>query len=62
MDGTGVCNRHFENTKLANGVYTRGASGFQVMATEAPSAHHSGVTIFYRKMEHFYIKISASTA
>ena len=32
------------------------ASNFQVIATEAPSSHSGGVTIFYREAEHFAIK------
>ena len=45
-----------QGTKLTKGVYKQEYSGFWVMATEAPSAHRGGVTIFYRKVEHFSIK------
>ena len=42
--------------KLTNGAYTREASGFRVIETEALSAHCSGISIFYREAEHFSIK------
>ena len=46
----------FPGEKSYKGVYTQEVSGFQVMATEALSAHHRGVAIFYRKAENFAIK------
>ena len=36
-----------QETKLTNGVYTRGLAGYRVIATDAPSRHRGGVTIFY---------------
>ena len=42
-----------QDTKLTYGVYARGSSRFWVMATTAPSAHHGGVAVLYRKAEHF---------
>ena len=42
--------------KLTKGVYTREASGFQVMVMEAPRAHRGGVSIFYHDTEHFSAK------
>ena len=45
-----------QETKLTKGVYTRESSGFQVMATEEPSAHCGGVEIFHCEAEHFDIE------
>ena len=45
-----------QETKLTKGVYTREASGFWVMATEAPSDHRGSVAFFYGEAEHFAIK------
>ena len=38
----------FQETKITDGVYTRVSSGYIVVATDAPSGHHSGVGVFYR--------------
>ena len=37
----------FQETKVTNGVYTYGSSGYSVVATYAPIRHRGGVTIFY---------------
>ena len=42
---------NFQEIKLTKGVYTRETSGFCVIVTEAPSAHRSGIAIFYCKAE-----------
>ena len=36
-----------QKTKLMDGIYTRGSSGYSVIATDAPSQHRGGVTLFY---------------
>ena len=37
-----------QETKLTDGIYTRGSAGYSVVATDAPSRHRGGVAIFYR--------------
>ena len=36
-------------TKLTNGIHTRQSSGFQVVATEARSAHQGGVALVFKE-------------
>ena len=43
-------------TKLTDGVYTRGSAGYSIIATDAPSRHRGGVTIFYRSEPHFVVE------
>jgi len=43
-------------TKLTDGVYTRNSSGYQVTATDAPSAHQGGVALFYRDSEYWQVE------
>ena len=45
----------FQETKLTKIIYTRESSSYRVVATEAPSIHSGGVTVFYRVVEHFSI-------
>ena len=45
-----------KETKLTDGVYTRRAYGYSVIATDAPSRHPSGVAIFYRSVPHFVVE------
>ena len=45
-----------QETKLTNRFYTQEARDFWVMSKEAPSAHRSGVAIFYPEADHFAIK------
>ena len=35
-----------QETKLTDGIYTRGSAGYSVIATDAPSRHRGGVTLF----------------
>lgn len=37
------------DTKCVNGIYTREAEGYKVVATEAKSRNQGGVALFYRK-------------
>ena len=46
----------FQETKLNKRIYTRESSGYTVVATAAPSAHSSGVTLFYHTAEHFSVE------
>ena len=39
-----------KETKLTDGIYTCGSAGYSVVATDVPSRHRGGVTIFYRKV------------
>ena len=36
-----------QETKLTDGIYTRGSASYSVVATDAPSRHRGGVTIFH---------------
>ena len=45
-----------QETKLTNGVYTRGSAGYSVIATDAPSRHRGGIAIFYRSVPHFVVE------
>ena len=38
----------FQETKLTDGIYTRGSSGYIVVATDVLSRHRDGVAVFYR--------------
>ena len=37
----------FQETKVTDGIYTRGSAGYSVVATDAPSRHCGGVEVFY---------------
>ena len=45
-----------QETKLTNGVYTRGSARYSVITTDALSRHRGGVTIFYRSEPHFVVE------
>ena len=45
-----------QEKNLTKVVYTREASVFWLLVTEAPSAHRGGSVIFYRKAEHLAIE------
>ena len=45
-----------KETKLRDGIYTRGLTGYSVIVTDAPSQHRSGVTLFYRSKPHFVVE------
>ena len=45
-----------QETKLTDGIYTRGSAGYSVVATDAPSRHRGGVAIFYRPAPHFAVE------
>ena len=45
-----------QETKITNGVYTRGSAGYKVIATDAPSRHRGGVALFYRLTPHFVVE------
>ena len=45
-----------QETKLRDGIYTRGSAGYSVIATDAPSRHRGGVTIFYLSASHFVVE------
>ena len=47
--------RVFHKTKLTKSIYTRESSGYKVVATESPSAHSNGISIFYMAEEHFSV-------
>ena len=45
-----------QETKITDGIYTRGSDGYSVIATDAPSRHRGGVTLFYRSELHFVVE------
>ena len=45
-----------QETKLTDGFYTGGSAGYKVIATDAPSRHRGGVTLFYRPTPHFVVE------
>ena len=45
-----------QETKLTDGVYTRGSAVYNVIVTDAPSRHCGGVTLFYRPTPHFVVE------
>ena len=45
-----------QEKKLTDGIYTRGSSGYSVIATDAPSRHRGGVALFYRSEPHFVVE------
>ena len=46
----------FQDTKLTDGIYTRGLAGYSVIATDAPIRHHDGVAVFHWPAPHFAVK------
>ena len=45
-----------QETKLTDGVYTRGSASYNVITTDAPSRHRGGVALFYRYTPHFIVE------
>ena len=45
-----------QETKLTDGIYTRGLDGYSVIATDVPSRHRGGVALFYRLEPHFVVE------
>ena len=45
-----------QETKLTDGIYTRGSAGYSVIATDAPIRHCGGVTIFFHSKPHFVVE------
>ena len=45
-----------QETKLTDGVYTRGSASYKVIATDAPSRHRGGVALFYHPTPHFVVE------
>ena len=45
-----------QETKLTDGIYTRGSAGYSVVATDALSRHRGGVAIFYRSGPNFAVE------
>ena len=46
----------FQETKLTDGIYTRGSAGYSVIATDAPSQHCGRVAVFHRPAPHFAVE------
>ena len=48
--------RIFQETKLTDGIYTRRSAGYSVVATDTPSQHRGGVTIFHQPAPRFEVE------
>ena len=46
----------FQETKVTDGIYTRGLAGYIVVATDATSRHRYGVAVFYRTALNFAVE------
>ena len=46
----------FQETKVTDGIYTRGSAGYSVVVTDAPSQHRGGVVVFHRPTPHFAVE------
>ena len=46
----------FQETKITAWIYMRESSGYRVAASEAPSAHSSGIAMFYFAVEKFSVE------
>ena len=46
----------FQETKLTDGIYTRGSAGYSIVATDAPSQHRGRVKMFHRPAPHFAVE------
>ena len=46
----------FQETKVTDGIYTRGSDGYSVVTTYAPSRHRGGVAVFHRPAPHFSVE------
>ena len=45
-----------QETKLADGIYTRRSAGYSVIAMDVSSQHRGGITLFYRSEPHFVVE------
>ena len=45
-----------QETKLTDGIYTRGSAGYSVIAADAPSQHCGVFALFYRSEPHFVVE------
>ena len=45
-----------QETKLTDGIYTRGLDRYSVVATDAPSRNRGGVAVFHRKAPNFAVE------
>ena len=45
-----------QDTKLTDGIYTRGSADYSVIAMNVLSRHHGGVALFYRSEPHFVVE------
>ena len=46
----------FQETKVTDGIYTRGLVGYSVVAIDATSRHRGGVSVFYWPAPHFAVE------
>ena len=47
----------FHDTKLTDGIYTRGLAGYNFVVTLAPRRYCGGVTLFYRYTPTFTVEV-----
>ena len=46
----------FQETKVTDGIYSRGSARYSVVATDAPIRHRRGVAVFHRLAPHFAVE------
>ena len=46
----------FQETKVTDGIYTRGSTGYSGVATDALSRHRGGVAVIHRPAPHFAVE------
>ncbi len=56
MDHLGVNIGFLVETKLTDGIYTRFLSGYEVVASTAPSSRQGGIALFWRSNNSYEIK------
>ena len=47
----------FQETEVTKRIYMQESSGYNVVASDAPRVHISGVAVFYRAVEHFSMEL-----
>ena len=50
----------FQEAKVTDGIYTHESAGYSVVATDVPSRHHSGVTVFHWPAPHLQWRLSSN--
>ena len=46
----------FQETKVTDGIYTRGSAGYNLFAMDGPSRNHGVMTVLYRTASYFTVE------